>query len=465
MRSQTKVCATLNACNPRSDHSDFNLMSNSRLNLQRIAITLLLIPGLSAYGYSRKPLQETSAAQLVKDGMTAYNNKDYAQAAKLLEQAVARGSNQNDVLYNAACSFALAGDREKAFRFLERAIRAGYRDTTHLKSDTDFNSLHDDPRWPKMIAACDASQAAYVKERGDPANARFITSDIERFWRAYDKAMSAPVEERAAILQHDYIDPGTAGVKGFAASGRLNAKTLAQRIESHQAFFKAIRPLTLAVEQQRPATIAAFRKLKEIYSSATFPDVYFLIGQLSSGGTSSNSGLLMGAEMFSRSASVPTAELNDWERSVIAPASDIPPLVAHESIHFQQRFAAQGGLLCACLIEGGADFVGKLSSGRLIARMEETHKWANERERVLWIEFQKEMDGKDTSHWLYGNSGGNGRPVDLGYWMGFKINEAYYNNATDKKQAVRDILAVTDCKQFLERSRYGDKFDASPRQK
>jgi hypothetical protein len=77
------------------------------------------------------------------------------------------------------------------------------------------------------------------------------------------------------------------------------------------------------------------------------------------------------------------------------------------------------------------------------------------------------MDGKDTSHWLYGSSGGNGRPVDLGYWIGFKISETYYNNAAGKKQALRDMMIVTDCKRFLQNSRYADKFsadDSTPKQ-
>jgi uncharacterized protein YjaZ len=99
----------------------------------------------------------------------------------------------------------------------------------------------------------------------------------------------------------------------------------------------------------------------------------------------------------------------------------------------------------------------------MIARMKETHKWANARERELWDEFQKDMDGKDTSHWLYGRSGGNGRPLDLGYWMGYKISEAFFNNAVDKKQAVRDMLLIKDCKAFLNASRYPEKFAANAR--
>jgi uncharacterized protein YjaZ len=155
--------------------------------------------------------------------------------------------------------------------------------------------------------------------------------------------------------------------------------------------------------------------------------------------------------------------MGDWERGALMPQSDIPPLVAHESVHFQQKYLALGTLLCACLKEGSADFLGKLTSGRLIARMDETHVWANARERELWEEFQKELDGKDTSRWLYGKSGGNGRPVDLGYWIGYKISEAYFQNATDKKAAVRDMLLIKDCREFLKASRYAEKFTANTR--
>ena len=143
------------------------------------------------------------------------------------------------------------------------------------------------------------------------------------------------------------------------------------------------------------------------------------------------------------------------------PAKDIPSLVVHESVHYQQKYLGLGGLLCACLKEGSADFLSVLTAGELVARMDATHKWANARERELWLEFQKEIDGKDTSRWLYGSSGGNGRPVDLGYWMGYKISEAYFKKASDKKQAVRDMLLIKNCKEFLNASGYAEKFGAN----
>jgi len=68
---------------------------------------------------------------------------------------------------------------------------------------------------------------------------------------------------------------------------------------------------------------------------------------------------------------------------------------------------------------------------------------------------------KTASQRLYGSSGGNGRPVDLGYWMGYKISEAYFKKASDKKQAVRDMLLIKNCKEFLNASGYAEKFGAN----
>ena len=407
-------------------------------------------------------VEQSTAEKLSKEAGAAYYRQEYAKSAALYQQAVAKGARDTDTIYNAACSTALAGDKETAFRYLNKAIAAGFRSTDHLKRDPDLNSLHDDARWAKAIAASEAQQAKYIKDHGDPIKTRFITEDIARFWQAYDQAMAAKSEERAAIFQRLYVDPGTVGLKDFKQSGRLDAKKLTQTIERSQAFFNAIRPTTLSLNNQRAETIAAFRKLKSIYPDAIFPDAYFVIGQLQSGGTASDNGLLMGAEMFTRVANVPMDGFSEWLKTGLMEPTEIPPLVTHESVHFQQKYPLQGGLLCNCLKEGSADFLGELASGRLVKRMQDTHVWANTRERELWEQFQKDMPvANSTSRWLYGSSGGNGRPVDLGYWMGYKISEAHYKNSADKKQAVRDILIVKDCQQLLKVSRYAEKFAAN----
>ena len=46
--------------------------------------------------------------------------------------------------------------------------------------------------------------------------------------------------------------------------------------------------------------------------------------------------------------------------------------------------------------------------------------------------------------------------------MGYKICEAYYRAAKDKKQAMKDILEIKDFIQFLRDSGYEQKFNSVP---
>jgi hypothetical protein len=76
-------------------------------------------------------------------------------------------------------------------------------------------------------------------------------------------------------------------------------------------------------------------------------------------------------------------------------------------------------------------------------------------EAEIWNEFRTVMLGADYSQWLYNQGSATGaRPGDLGYFVGFRIAEAYYGRATDKLAAVREILEVRDSQMFLQQSGY-----------
>jgi uncharacterized protein YjaZ len=74
-------------------------------------------------------------------------------------------------------------------------------------------------------------------------------------------------------------------------------------------------------------------------------------------------------------------------------------------------------------------------------------------EAALWAEFRLVMHGTDAAGWLYG-SPPPGRPADLGYFIGYRIAEAYYAQTADKAAALRDILRVRDVERILAASGY-----------
>lgn len=293
------------------------------------------------------------------------------------------------------------------------------------------------------------------KPNQDPDAARLVTSDISVFWRVFDKA---PLKDAAELFQREYIDPGTAGLHDFLRSRIQNGRYLAGTIAARPRYYAAIRGNTLAVDQTpaiKEAIRASFRRLKEIYPDAVFPDVYFVIGRMNSAGTVSSSGLLIGVEMNARSESTPVDELTDWERAVIGQIANLPNIVAHELIHIQQPHGgAKTTLLQQALSEGGADFMGEMISGGIINRVQRSYGDAHE--QALWTEFRKEMLGADWSRWMFQGDRAKDRPADLGYYIGYRICEAFYRRAADKREAVRRILQITDPEGFLKESGYGE---------
>ncbi|MDX2176084.1 MAG: M56 family metallopeptidase [Candidatus Sumerlaeia bacterium] len=58
--------------------------------------------------------------------------------------------------YNAACGHALNGDREAAIEWLGKAVEAGFDNPRLLASDSDLESLREDPRFKELLAKLQA---------------------------------------------------------------------------------------------------------------------------------------------------------------------------------------------------------------------------------------------------------------------------------------------------------------------
>lgn len=269
----------------------------------------------------------------------------------------------------------------------------------------------------------------------DPDSAVLHTEDVAHFWQAMDLASPDSLEE---YLQRYYLDAGSAGVAAFMPQRISSARQLAATVRKNLPHYRAVRTQTFAAERQRPRFRAAFYALKYLYPAAVFPDIYFLVGRMNSGGTSTDAGLMIGMEM-----------------SVNAPDS-LPFLVAHELIHFQQK-GQSTNLLGQAFIEGSADFIGELISGGLINV--DQHAFARGREAEILQRFRAECHGTDNSAWLYDAATAALRqwPRDMGYWVGYQIARGYYDAAPDKRVAIRELLEATDFEEIFRRSGVGGK--------
>lgn len=293
---------------------------------------------------------------------------------------------------------------------------------------------------------------SFNKPNTDPNAAKINTSDLENFWKAFDQ--SKP-DFDPRYFDEIYLSHGSKGLEGFMQGRIRNAEYLAETIKKYPKYYSSIRSSLESIAGMEPVIKQSFVKLKEIYPEAIFPPVYFVVGALNSGGTISEDGIIIGAEMYGVSPKTDTNEVskNQWLQSVVKPVSEIPHIVAHELIHIQHSSllsAESATLLEQSIIEGSADFLGELISGKLIN--EHIHDFANPIEKELWKEFKEKMHSEDYEGWLYSSS--NGRPNDLGYWQGYKITKAYYDNAEDKKKAIYEILNIKNFNEFLDKSGY-----------
>lgn len=281
----------------------------------------------------------------------------------------------------------------------------------------------------------------------DPDKAPFILDDIETFNTAF-KLLTTD-SDTAKILQTEYLDKGTAGLKIFIEKYDLSVERLVGAIKKRPEKYASLHDLSDPLEEKINIYRKAYAKLKEFIPGVVYPPTYFLVAGYWGIGSGSVEGQLISVEKWNR------------------PLEDKSTLLIHELVHFQQvvavgyeKYAALFGpeknLLGLCIREGIGEFFTYLVTGKIT--QSNALEFTLKNEKRLWNWLKKEMDGTETGDWMWAKPEDPDQPRHVGYAMGFKIVEAYYNNAKDKQKAVEEILSVTDYPAFLNKSGYAAKF-------
>ncbi len=83
----------------------------------------------------------------------AYTKAGFYEKGLQIDKRLAKLRKDDPVVhYNLACSLALVGNKDEAFRALEKSIELGYSDFEHLKRDSDLRTLRDDPRFKTLLS-------------------------------------------------------------------------------------------------------------------------------------------------------------------------------------------------------------------------------------------------------------------------------------------------------------------------
>ena len=256
-----------------------------------------------AFFFLHTNAQPTNAYKdTVKKAEQLYYSKDYDRSARTYSKAFALngGKATQDDRYNAACSWALAGEKDSAFFHLLKAARDNkYDNYSHITMDSDLNSLHDDARWNDVLAIVtknkEAAEANYIKPVVAILDTVYIEDQryrkdivqmikdsgmqsqaVQRQLKLMDEADSVNLEKVTKILD-EY------GWLGYDKVGRMGALTIFLVIQHsplpvQQKYLPMMRE-AVAKKQAHPANLALLEDRvaireggKQIYGSQVATD-------------------------------------------------------------------------------------------------------------------------------------------------------------------------------------------------
>jgi hypothetical protein len=310
-------------------------------------------------------------------------------------------------------------------------------------------------------------QPALAKEKisppppADPLTVTIHSEDADRFAALFRETKGALTADQ---IQRFYLDKGTYGVEVFTPGRIENAAKLARSVAANREGYDR------AIRECLPAAKAANADLRSIYlglagllPEAKLPQIYLVFGAGNSGGTAGPGAQVLGVEVLCRIS--PTMEVF---------RTTLRHFFAHETVHTLQvepgDKANATPLLTNVLMEGAADFIAAMVTGEVADPRRVA--WATSREADLWREFQADVvtarsidwNNPDRTsppraalhRWVQNASPKpwTDRPHELGYWLGMRIWQSYFDKAPDKRKAIRDMLTWTDPDDVLRRSGY-----------
>ena len=117
-------------------------------SLRRGAVALTDDAAVLAVGGKPGAAHEVSAWEYAFFAIPHMEEGRYDEARRLLREGLEAKPGSPSILYNLACTEALAGETDAAIDLLNEAVAADERFRGYAQDDEDFASIRDDPRFP-----------------------------------------------------------------------------------------------------------------------------------------------------------------------------------------------------------------------------------------------------------------------------------------------------------------------------
>ncbi len=272
-------------------------------------------------------------------------------------------------------------------------------------------------------------------------------SDIDHFWVAYDSIRTTPDSLRQLqYLKKLYLGKGTPGLKSMMQARSYTAEEYVGAIRRYPKFWNSIRPFTLRAQTAAAGIEPYLKKLKQLYPALHPASIYFTMGLFRSGGTIKDGAVLIGSELTLGGPGVDVSEFPPSTRASLNRSYQGDPVKkavltnVHEYVHTQQKEPGNP-LLSLALYEGTCDMIAEVITGRVPSLPYMTYGPAHEAD--LKEKFKAEMFSPSTKNWFYNQTSDDPNHVsDLGYFMGYAICKAYYQQAKNKPAAIKRLIEL-----------------------
>jgi hypothetical protein len=133
-----------------------------------------------------------------------YQAKEYQKAIRAYELGMNLGAGfPATSAFNISRGYAMLGDRERAFAWLDRALAMGFRDLWRMRVDVDLDSLRSDLRFKRLAATEDVSRL--TRDEGWRYDLAFFARELFRLHHAPFRLHSREEFESEIRRLHDAI--------------------------------------------------------------------------------------------------------------------------------------------------------------------------------------------------------------------------------------------------------------------
>jgi uncharacterized protein YjaZ len=280
----------------------------------------------------------------------------------------------------------------------------------------------------------------------NPEEAVLVYTDLENFLEAYK--LLRPDVDSIAVLNQYYFNRGSVGLNEYILKHSLTPEMMVEAIGKDPEVYEQIGEFVNNIDETKKIFKESMIKYSNVLSKATYPPTYLLVG--------ANRGIAQNSKFG------PLVTI----AKVLDDPDTLMQVIVHELSHFQQvmnigienyiaLYSKPDNMLGLCLREGGAEFLTYLVMKGI--SQEKALNFLEENLPEMKSKFILDLEEKNSDYWLWGSLNQNEYPKLLGYAMGYKICESYYNGAADKEKALTDILSITQSEEFLDQSGFYSK--------